>query len=107
MHPFEIGEDVWYSGSEVSVPCRARIYGIDANDHYNVTLQAEERDTTAYQLMPRLSESSSAPSPAPWQAAEIDKILQPQATVRDADLFNLSSRLVVVTKDVDKYWDRW
>ncbi|MDC0525556.1 hypothetical protein OAO87_01060 [bacterium] len=107
MHPFEIGDDVWYSGSEVSVPCRARIHGIDANGHYNVTLEAEERGTTAYQLMPRVSESSPAPSPAPWQAADIHKILQPQATVRSADLFNQSSRLVVVMADVDKYWDRW
>ena len=107
MQPFEIGEDVWYSGSEVSVPCRARIYGIDMHGLYNVTLEAEERDTTVYQLMPRVSESSPGPSPAPWQAAEIDKILQPHATVRSADLFNLSSRLVVVTEDVNKYWDPW
>ena len=88
-------------------PCRARIEAAEADGTYTITLEGAERETTELQLAPlpdACEPSSPSLSPMPQ---DTPVVLDPDCTVSDAKLFNRAARIVVVTADVENYWDRW
>ena len=92
-------------------PRRARIVTPDIDGEYVVTLEGDERETTSLQLAPMPAPDASAPSePPPQQAPVPIDLTRPDGvdtTVAHADLFNKTARIVIVTADVQDYWERW
>ena len=94
-----------------SKPRRARIKAIQGDGEYVITLEGDARETTALQIAPMPDATTPVqPSPAlPAPSAPLpdDAVLDLDATVAKADLFNLMARVVIVTADVNEYWERW
>ena len=111
---FSMGSRVWYDGPQVSAPRQARVVNVMSQRstrcvHYNIILEGDEHNSTAALLSP-VPIDTPLHEP-PWKRAEIEEILKPEDTVRQADLFNRFARIIVVTEEVTDpthgYWDVW
>ena len=57
---------------------------------------------------PSATPSAQQPPPPVASTLEIAQILEDdEETVAGADLYNCMARVVIVTAEVDNYWDRW
>ena len=111
---FEMDSRVWYDGPQVGAPRQARIVNVMSQVstrrvQYDIILEGDMRDTTAALLSPvPIDAPLHLP---PWEKAEIEEILKPETSVREADLFNRAERIIVVTDEVTHpihgYWDMW
>ena len=87
-------------------PSRACINATDDDGYCVITLEGDACDTTALQLTPMPATPAPSPPVQPWPQ-EAPKIIDLDETVASAKLFNQMARVVIVTADVQDYWERW
>ena len=105
------GDKVWFVSTATAAPRRARIDNVDdINSTCIITIEGDERNVSALNLAPPEEQSdatNTTPGPS-WTGAEIEQLLDnSEQTVGELDLYNRSPRLIVVSSDVDQYWERW